>query len=88
MFEGEPKHIAMLKKQMHVLKLNQANLAMIMDLAPKTINEILKGKQRITTKHAYRLGIVLSLSSRDLLYKQVDYEIAQMDLAFSNFLKT
>ena len=57
------------------MSMSQAELAKKMNRPIKTINEIIKGKCRITENTALQLEKVLKISAQFLLYREADYRL-------------
>jgi addiction module HigA family antidote len=70
---------AVLQDELSERGLSQARLAKHIDVLPKTVNEICRGKRGITAEMAVKLSRALGASAAFWLNLQKNWELAQVD---------
>lgn len=64
-----------LKRMMVIQNWSQKDFATVVKRPLQTINEILKGRKRITARTAIEFGLVLKIKPETILRWQTDYEL-------------
>lgn len=68
-----------LKDELEELGINQSQLAASIDVLPKTINEIVRGKRGISPLMAVKLSAAIGASPQFWLNLQNNWELSQID---------